>query len=1445
MPYRKLLPAALTLLLLIPAIGVKSAEQTLIPAGSAWKYNDGGSNLGTAWRAPAYADAAWPAGPAQLGYGDGDESTALSYGGNSSNRRITYYFRRGFTVADPLSIAALTVRYVRDDGCVIYLNGVEVVRSNMPAGAVTYTTRATASIGGADESAWLQAPIDPSLLVKGTNVLAVEIHQQSPTSSDVSFDLELQATEALAGAPGVGLIAPANQSLSNFSAVTFRAMVSAPAGLASATLYVGGAPQTVVFSGPLQVEDAQITADAPTTADGSGAAINVDRIGPHAHGLMKFPTLLGGGSGQVPPGATITSAALQLTCTDSGSAMQVYRLTQNWTEDGATWNERFPGSTWASPGADGAGSNAGVAIVADCTTIGQRLVDMTRFVQEWSDGAPNYGIVFVESGTDGVDFISSDSGSSPVLSVTYRSTQQPIATQPLSGETAEVSFSTELPIGRTYHWNVQVTDVSGTQGLAPSDFELTVDASAPNALSEPSPADGSTGVATSPALSAFVSDPAGGPLDVSVALRQPAAPEFTIIALPDTQHYSEAFPAIFTSQTRWIVDNKAARNIVFVTHEGDIVNQPGVMSQWLVADANMSMLDGVVPYGMGPGNHDQPTTLFNQFFPYTRYQGQPWYGGHYQNLNDNNYQLFSGGGLDFVIVHLEYCPPAAALSWASSVLRSYPDRIGMMTTHAYLGLGATRSTHGCGNTQYIWDQLALTAPNLYFMLSGHVHGESRRTDIVNGHPVFQMLADYQNFPSGGEGWLRILRFVPAENTIHVQTYSPWLNRFDTDAESEFTLDFPMGGAFAAAGSTTTPSGSDASIPISGLAPYTQYEWRMTVTNSSGKSRTGPVWSFTTGPGGPTNDPPIALNRSVSTLEDTAASITLLAFDQNDDQVTFTVEDGPTHGTLSGTSPTLIYRPAANFNGTDSFTIRANDGQATSDPGTVSIAVQAVNDPPVAAGEAYTVQAGQTLTVAAPGVLGNDSDVEATALSAQLVTGPAHGALTLNANGSLSYAPSAGYSGQDAFSYRASDGPGASGPAAVSITILPGDTTAPLVTIMAPAAGAIVSGTVTVSANASDSTGVVGVQFLLDGAPLGTEDSTAPYSTTWSSTGVADGAHQLSARARDAAGNQATAGAVGIIVRNTVADTIAPSVTMTAPAPGATVSGNVTVSANASDNTGVLGVQFLLNGAPLGSEDTTAPYGVTWSSAGVADGAHQLSARARDAAGNQATATAVAITVLNTVVPPAPPAAPAGLVAAYSFNEASGSILNDRSGKGRTGTISGAVWTEGKYGSALSFDGINDWVTVADAADLDLTTGMTLEAWVRPSSLDTWRTVLLKQRPSGLAYALYASNDSSRAESDVNIGGDKSAAAPAALPLNTWSHLAVTYNGAVLRLFVNGVEVGSRTVSGAMATSTGVLRIGGNSVWNEFFAGRIDEIRIYNRALTAVEILSDMAAPINP
>ncbi|MCI0684585.1 MAG: PKD domain-containing protein, partial [Gemmataceae bacterium] len=156
---------------------------------------------------------------------------------------------------------------------------------------------------------------------------------------------------------------------------------------------------------------------------------------------------------------------------------------------------------------------------------------------------------------------------------------------------------------------------------------------------------------------------------------------------------------------------------------------------------------------------------------------------------------------------------------------------------------------------------------------------------------------------------------------------------------------------------------------------------------------------------------------------------------------------------------------------------------------------------------------------------------------------------------------------------------------------PADTTAPTVSITAPANNATVSATVSITADASDDVGVIGVQFLLDGQAVGSEDTTAPYSFSWNTTGVANGSYTLAARARDAAGNVTTSAGVTVTVNN--ADTAAPSVSMTSPSNGATVSGSVNLAANASDNVGVVGVQFLVNGQAVGSEDTAAPYSLSW------------------------------------------------------------------------------------------------------------------------------------------------------------------------------------------------------------------------------------------------------------
>ncbi len=201
------------------------------------------------------------------------------------------------------------------------------------------------------------------------------------------------------------------------------------------------------------------------------------------------------------------------------------------------------------------------------------------------------------------------------------------------------------------------------------------------------------------------------------------------------------------------------------------------------------------------------------------------------------------------------------------------------------------------------------------------------------------------------------------------------------------------------------------------------------------------------------------------------------------------------------------------------------------------------------------------------------------------------------------------------------------------------------------------------------------------------------------------------------------------------DATPPSVAVSAPAPGATVFGTIPVSANASDDVGVVGVQFTLDGANLGAEDTSAPYSVSWNTTTASDGPHTLRAIARDASGKSTTSAAVGVTVSNATPPPSP-----GLVAAYGFEETAGAVI-DSSGQNNAGTIvnNAARTAAGKIGRAIDFDGVNDYVSVADANSLDLTTGMTLEAWVQLDTVSSWRTAILKEKPGSDVYALYSSN----------------------------------------------------------------------------------------------------------
>ena len=181
-------------------LGVPDGTITLVPKQSVWRYLDNGSNQGTGWRLSGFNDSAWASGPAELGYGDGGERTVVSFGPDAGNRYITTYFRHTFTVEHAWQVSELTLNLLRDDGAIIYLNGQEIRRDNLPDGAVDYRTPGSPNVGGADEWTFFPLKIDPAgRLVDGTNVLAVEVHQSSGGSSDVSFDLEVIATTSTAG----------------------------------------------------------------------------------------------------------------------------------------------------------------------------------------------------------------------------------------------------------------------------------------------------------------------------------------------------------------------------------------------------------------------------------------------------------------------------------------------------------------------------------------------------------------------------------------------------------------------------------------------------------------------------------------------------------------------------------------------------------------------------------------------------------------------------------------------------------------------------------------------------------------------------------------------------------------------------------------------------------------------------------------------------------------------------------------------------------------------------------------------------------------------------------------------------------------------------------------------------------------------------------------------
>jgi uncharacterized repeat protein (TIGR02543 family) len=363
------------------------------------------------------------------------------------------------------------------------------------------------------------------------------------------------------------------------------------------------------------------------------------------------------------------------------------------------------------------------------------------------------------------------------------------------------------------------------------------------------PVDDATGVSTSPALEVNVTDPDSDNMDVTFYGRETGATapgaDFTIVVIPDTQNESQYAPEMFNSQTNWIVANKTSQNIVFVTNVGDLVNTASDTTQYANADAAIDILDtGSVAYGICPGNHDTTSgTLYSNYFGASRFTGKSWYQGSYDDYN--NYSFFTASGMDFMVIDLQYSPGAAVLNWADGLLKANPNRRAIVAQHDIL------------NVDNSWNnQASFTAlkdnPNLFLMVCGHMHAGSdgaayRAETGDDGHTIHIMQADYQDF-SNGNGYLRILRFSPADNKIYATTYSPYTDASITTSPDQMAMDYTMSSAapFEVIGiDDDVVSGTNALLSWASLNTGTGYEWYAVVSDDS-KTATGATWSFTTG-----------------------------------------------------------------------------------------------------------------------------------------------------------------------------------------------------------------------------------------------------------------------------------------------------------------------------------------------------------------------------------------------------------------------------------------------------------------------------------------------------------------------------------------------------------------------------------------------------------------------
>ena len=1081
-----------SLLFFLVALGICSARAqspvTFVPLQATWKYLDNGSNQGTAWRAVAFDDTAWAAGPAELGYGDGDEATVVGFGPNSAAKYITTYFRRTFAVTDAATVASAALRVRRDDGVVIYLNGTEIYRSNLPTGTISHTTLATAAIGGADETTLLSATVSPALLLTGTNVLAVEVHQNAASSSDLSFDLELTGTALAAGPVAAPQSVTATEDTPQAiqlsgtdpegDALTF-AIASAPAkgvltGVPPAVTYTPhpdtngadtftftvsdgttvSAPATVTLN-VAPVNDAPV-ADAATHTVGEEGTVTFDLSGSDVDNrygtlpdyvqqqyLANLTAVTDGLSGATYNEDTGTLFFIRNVSTGGGTSYEYTTtgtLLRTITQSGFQDTEAIAwmhGDTYAIAEENNFQRISIVTIAPGATTLARTATGNVTWNTTWTNGTlANLGIesLCYDAGRDLLYYLAEKpaGGTWPIYSMDPQTGVSTVLCD-LNASVALAGVATDLSdmafdratdtILLLSHESSRIVRVSrdGTvleqRGFTTAFTQaealaLTADRSQLFVGGEPKQY-ARYALPAATLTYQLVTRPAHGTLSgIPPRLSYAPAPDY---------YGTDSFVFRLFDGALGSADTTVTLNITPVNDppSGSALNAAAEATEPTLIVLPVTDPDGdALTIQATPPAHGV-LTVDGVMATYTGDEGYTGPDSFTYTVSDGE---FTAGPFTVAITVTAFNFAPVAGAQALTLAEDAPQAVTLVASDEdgdpLTWTIVVPPAHGT---------LSGTAPNLTYTPAADFHGPDSFTFRVSDGQETSNTA------------MVSLTVTPVND-------APVAGALAASVEAGYPLPLALAGS--------DPDGDDLVFNIvqqpvhgtlTGTAPQVTYtapishagDDTFAFTVSDGQLTSAPA--MVTVSVAPYNLAPVAGAGSAVTDEDVPVATVLVATDPESSPLTYSIITPPVRGTLTGTAPNLTYTPASNYSGTDSFTWTASDATKTSAPATFAVAVNPVNDAPVALSLTVPTEAGVSAPVNLSG-----SDVEGTPLGFAVVAPPEHGTLA-GTPPALVYTPAEGFTGSDSFTFAASDGELTSAPATITINV-----TAPALDQLVPA-----------------------------------------------------------------------------------------------------------------------------------------------------------------------------------------------------------------------------------------------------------------------------------------------------------------------------------------------------------------------------------------------------------